>query len=282
MKTYITAAIFIISIKVFAQIDSCLIYDIVENIKTEFDHKLFWDEINRVDQMCRGVNAIDSIDKINLLKSVMYFNKFGYPNPNLVDKMYAIESVYTNNKFPQARRFCFPIIFKGYNLGYIDEHEYRNFFIRNIYRRIKSDDCYKTDSLEAIYKLLNVNFDTNINIHHLFNLYDIEEKFLKKHHKLFGKWGGNEISSSIVIDGKKITKKVNNIRVIIFQDEFENYYFRQLNIDGSHYPQKITLVDPKKMIFNILEDGGEFLQIDKNGDLKFIDKMYYYFLPKLK
>jgi len=232
--------------------------------------------------MCRGVNANDSIDKINLLKSVMYFNKFGYPNPKIVDKIYIIQNIYSHNKFPQVITYCFPIIYNGYNLGYIDEHEYRNFFIRNIYRRIKSDDCYKTDSLEAIYKLLNVNLDTNINIHHLFKLFDTEEQFLKKHHKLFGKWGGNEISTSYVIDGKKITKKVNNIRIIIFQDEFENYYFRQLVIDGSHYPQKLNLIDSKNMIFNILEDGSEFLQIDKNGDLKYSSLLQNNYLPKLK
>jgi hypothetical protein len=67
-------------ITLFSQIDTVEISKTINALTSIEQHTAFWKEIERTDQKYRGIYTVDSIDDLNLVKSSMYFNKFGYPN----------------------------------------------------------------------------------------------------------------------------------------------------------------------------------------------------------
>ena len=270
MKKIFLLLFITLNTNLFSQIDTTKFIGEVNSIVTNADHERFWNEIYFKDQTFRGRKSNDTIDIINLIKSSLYFNKFGFPDKNIVgDKTYIISSVWGNNKFPEVNKYTFPIIFEGYKLNIIDEKEYRYLF-SSLYKRISSDNGYKEKPLDELYSLLGLNLKKKIDINTLIKIFEEESCFLYSNNKFIGKWKEKAILDSNKKNGKIKTKKNYGNSILIFQSEDGNYFFKYLLMDRSHYPQQIFQTDKSLQKFYLFHGKEDYIEILKNGDLKMV------------
>ena len=271
----ITALIFVtlITSLAFAQIDTTSIYKEVNSIKSVKDHKKFWKQVHSDDQGYRGKLANDSIDFINLIKCCVYLNKFGYPDGKILGSDSRIISyVWIHNKFPQTDLLTFPIILEGFRNKQINEDDFRNYYLRSIYKRQFTDEDYKTLQISALLKKLKPPISRPINILAVINLINREQEFLNKTHNEIGIWNGKPKFDTLYLNNKPVINDLTSSPIRLFQDLEGSYYYHRLYNDRSHYPQKIIKSKQRKNTFKLSVESSSYLEIDELGDLKLVNE----------
>lgn len=255
-------------ITLFSQIDTLKISKTINALTSIEQHTAFWKEIERTDQKYRGVHTIDSIDVLNLVKSSMYLNKFGYPKKeNIGQESSIISIVWAHSKYPKASQYTFPIIFEGYKTAQISLATFRDYYIRGIYNRFYDDKRYNILPIDTLINIVSTNKTSKINIHHLLELIEEEKMFLAQNHKLIGIWCDDATYDTLYFNNKPIVAKNGGIRLRIFQDNLQNYYYNNLVIDESHYPQMLYRSKDHKNRFYIFPDHISYLEIKDDGNL---------------
>ena len=226
--------------EVCAQIDTVQIKKEINSLKTQEDHAAYLQEIYTTDQKYRGSLTDFNIDKLNLIKSLYYFNIHGYPLRERLGRCIgAITLPYVHNSFPKVHLLSFPIIMEGYRINEIDEITFREYYLGNLYRRKFGYKQYKIDDpnnkvrnglISDLLKILNPKTKGPINVDKVLKTYANQEEQLNDIKEIIGTWGENKQGSD----------------VRIFIDSNGDYYYHKLYNDRSHYPQKLQLEGPLK------------------------------------
>jgi hypothetical protein len=268
MKKYLFVLLTLSHFTILSQVDTNKICNEINSLTSLEKHRSFWKEIKAADNKYRGINTIDSIDILNLVKSSMYFNKFGYPNKEIVGpESYIISYVWIHSKYPKASQYTFPIIVEGYRTGQIITSSFREYYSRKIYSRIKNDEGNKCLPIEPLINMLNENNTSKINIQHLLQLIEEEKMFLVQKHKLIGIWYEGVKYDTLYYNNKPVVAKHGGERLRIFQDSLQNYYYNYLYEDGSHYPQMLYKAKDHANRFYLFPDHNFYLEITDDGNL---------------
>ena len=256
-----------------AQIDTISIYKEVNSIKSVIDHKNFWKQVHSDDQGYRGKLASDSIDCLNLIKCCIYLNKFGYPDVKILGSDSRIISyVWIHNRFPQTDLLTFPIIMEGFRNKQINEDDFRNYYLRSIYKRQFTDEDYKTLQISTLLKKLKPPISKPINILAVTNLINKEQEFLNETHNELGVWYSKPKYDTLYLNNNTVIKDLTSSPIRLFQDLDGLYYYHKLHIDKSHYPQKLVKSKQMKNTFKLFEEQSSYIEIDESGDLKLVNE----------
>ncbi len=255
-----------------SQVDTLSIANELSSFKTPKDHNQFWKTIYRQDQHFRGDQTVDSIDLRNIVKASMYFNKYGYPTIEKAGKESSIINyVWIHNGTPKIDELTFDIILTGYLKRRISEDDFRNYYIRKIYKREFNDRGFRNDSIKNLLEKLNLESSERIKIEELLIEYQKSQNFLLKELNEYGLWIGESTFDTLYLNGNPIINEIKSDSIRIAKDKMNNYYIQFLYEDGSHYPQRLIKI--KNKTFKIFEDSESHFQILSNGDLRVIDNL---------
>ena len=255
-----------------SQIDTTSIYKEINSIKSLLDHKKFWKQVKRDDQRFRGGLTNDSIDCLNLIKCCVYLNKFGYPDSQTLGSDSRIISyVWIHNKFPQTDLLTFPIIMEGFRNKQIDEDDFRNYYLRSIYKHQFADEDYKIIEISALLKKLKPPISRPINITAVLELIEKEQEFLNKTHSELGIWYGKPKYDTLYLNNNPVINDLTSTPIRLFQDIDGSYYYHKLHNDRSHYPQKLIKSKQRKNTFKLFKEQSSYLEIEETGDLKLVN-----------
>jgi hypothetical protein len=252
----------------FGQVDVIKIDTEIASLQSIEDHQSFWKSIYEIDQTYRGEDTVDSLDILNLLKISSYFNRFGFPDPNIMgSESRIISTIWIHNKYPQVDLYTFRIILAGHKKGLINEFDLRDYHLKSMYKRVFPDDGNKTRPLSEIFKCLSIDLSPKIDLDSLLSIYRQQENFLKEEKNIIGTWQANSSSKTYDLNGNPFHVEFQDDPIIIFQSTDQQYYFQRLYADGSHYPQKLFLNKEFSKRFYLYERGDFWFEILPTGDL---------------
>jgi hypothetical protein len=241
-------------------------------MKSIADHKKFWKQIYADDQEYRGKLSNDSIDCLNLIKCCIYLNKFGYPERDILGKESQIISyVWIHNKYPETDFLTFPIIMEGFRTKQIEEENFKNYYLRSIYKNKYYDHNYKEKSITELLKKLKLRISKPIDINEVIKTFQKEQQFLKQSHIEIGIWNGQTKYDTLYLNDKPIINDVTNSPIRIFKSS-NDYYYHRLYEDKSHYPQMLIEIPNKNYMYKLDENDKSYLQIEEDGSLKFVNE----------
>lgn len=270
VRLIVFLGLFIFPLIVNSQIDTLSISKKLESFNSSEDHQLFWKFISEQDQKYRGISTVDSIDLLNLVKSCMYFNKYGYPDKKVAgNKSSIISIVWIHNSMPQVDKLSFPIIFQGYLEGNISDEALRTYYLRSMYSRSFDDKGNEEKSLKLLIEQLNLKIGKRVNVSELLLAYQKDQEFLNADHKEVGFWITPNTYDTLYLDGKPILNEIENDPIRIFKDDLGNYYLHKLYSDGSFYPRQVFRSNNE---FRYFKDSESSFASIVNGDLLFVDR----------
>lgn len=254
----------------FSQIDTTDINTKVNRLKTLEDHKAYLSEIYESDQSHRGKNTDDALDKLNLIKSCIYFNRFGHPSKEKIGRPAgALRIVWIHIKYPQVDKYTFPMIMEGYKAKEITEEDFREYYFNSIYSNEFSDKDHHTKPIGELLKKLKPNIKRPINISRVLELFKEEENFLKEKRNIIGMWQRETKYDTLPFNNDVIVNEIIYDPVQLFRDTNSDTYFYNLYSDGSGYPEKLTpSTKSKNRYYKYSEASGIYLEVMGDGTLK--------------
>ncbi len=84
-------------------------------LRTEAQVTRYWRKIRKVDQAHRGLNTIDSLDNLNLKKTILMIRHHGFPKGNMTPNL-----VLTHQRSAYVREHYFPIFHEAYKAAEAD------------------------------------------------------------------------------------------------------------------------------------------------------------------
>jgi len=255
-----------------SQIDTLAISTQLNSFKTSKDHKQFWKTINRHDQSYRGRESVDSNDLRNIVKSSMYYNKFGYPTIETAGKESSIINyVWIHNSIPKIDELTFSIILKGYLDRSISEDDFRNYYVRSFYSRKFYGEGYKTESIKNILNKLELELLVKIDIDQILLEFNEGKSFLEDEHEEYGLWTTEITYDTLYYNEQPIINEIVPDPIRIFIDSKGEYYLQYLYEDQSYYPRKIIYSNSNT--FKLFNESKSYYKVISNGDLEFINEM---------
>ncbi len=234
-----------------AQVDTTKLKLRVSQLQSTEDHMDFWQNLYDKDQTYRNVKTSKINDLENLISASIYLNKFGYPSENIkAGKI--LPFIWIHNSYPYVKQVSFPLILAGYKNKQISETDLRTYYIRNMYWRKFFNEQNRTKDLNVLFAELNLNTKDKIDIRDIIMAYNESEDFLNQNFVTIGHWNNPKGGTTV-----KILKSENG-----------EYYYHNLYIDGSYYPQKIIPDEhyPNNLFRNYYNPDLYF-GIQLNGDL---------------
>ena len=269
---------------IYAQIDTSLIATQLARLTTSKDHKLFWQNIYEIDQSHRGKSTVDSLDKLNMIKATMYFNKYGYPDRTTVGSYHrTAQLVWKHTRFPNVKKYTFPLVWTAFVKKYIRIDELRFFYLAPIYNRSYADEGYKKNSIYSILEKLNPKLNGPILIDCLLTIYDKEESLINQKMYTVGCWETDKSIQEMDEVSQRPFSPYFTAPIEIWQARDKRYFMQRLNVDFSHYPQALALKDSNTFRYADVEGSQTLFKILPSGDLEIrIAKQRIVFQPTVK
>lgn len=274
MKIVCTILGLIFSNLAFAQIDTILLKQRVNQINTERKHLDFWEYIFERDQNMFQSNKLEEMNIENLVLVSYYLNKFGYPDMELPgSKAKIINMVWVHNKYAEIKKQTYPIILQGYLKEEISEFNLRDYFLRILYQEYFDDHGHMTKPLNQILKELEPNVTRYIDVNSFIQYYLEKENYFKQNKSVLGTWKSEDIIYSATLNEKPYTKEIPGNTVTIFKMPDRKYYFQPLVSGQSIEPDELLSIDSLNTTFRIArKQSQKTYQIAINGDLLFRDE----------
>lgn len=160
-----------------AQIDTLTIKDEIDELTTLEGHRQYLQGIIDIDQKYRGSQTVESLDKLNLIKAICYFNRHGYPSGKTLGKYNGgVTLPFIHNSLPGVELLSFSIIMEGFRNGEIDELTFREGYLRPFYHRKYGYKPFERDgpnnpnnivrngSLQSLLQDLNLGIEKTISL----------------------------------------------------------------------------------------------------------------------
>lgn len=254
--------------------DTTTLKAIIEKLRTPSDHKALWDDLYQIDQTLarRGGNH-DSIFERNLILTCFYINKFGFPDLKKCGENGHIASyIWVHTKYLDIEKYTFPIILKGYNLGFIEHNDFLNYFISGMYNQeFDIDENYQNTKLDVLYSKLHLNLSDKIDLNKLVLMLNEFHAFEKRYRYNLGIWQIFTPKDTLRYNEFVIPSGGAGEKCQMFKHENGNIYFGLL--DSSQEYKEIEFLNINKTKFKIKNYHGiEYYEILANGDITWFRK----------
>lgn len=151
------------------------------------------------------------------------------------------------------------MILDGYLKRKISEKEFRNYYLRSIYKRRFEDKRYQTKSIPQVLIDLGLEYSNKINISALIAEYN-DAKAFREELQPIGLWTSNTHFDTLYFNG-------NPIRMS--QDQIGAYYIEYLYEDGSCFSR--ILHRSSDNTFTFFPKSKSYFKILSNGDLEIVN-----------
>lgn len=222
-------------------IDTAGIAAKISGLRTTEDHRRFWEEIWYADQDLRLRDDIETLDEYNLVAVCYYLNRYGYPDPAFAGKASSImRKVWIHNRSTAVDKHTFPLILGAFRHGIINEHDLRNYYLRDIYQRHFDDRGYLEQPLAEIFDTLDLNVSGHIRVDSLVALLNVHHRMKTLSRNVIGTWKHPDIIRSYPLNGDTITSCISGKVIEIYLTETGGYYYDEPRSDHSFDPQKLS------------------------------------------
>jgi hypothetical protein len=274
MKLILCMVLILLVKTVHSQPDTLALKKQVENIYTEKNHQDFWEFIYDRDQNMFQSDRIEAINLENLILVSYYFNKFGYPDFNVLgDKSKIINLVWVHNKYYEIKKITYPIILQGYLKKGITEFNLREYYLRILYKRYFDDHGNMTKPLSQIYKELAPNLSSQIDVREILKIYSSNEKYFSQEKKITGMWKSEDLVYNGFLKGDLYSHSISGGRVTIYKMPDGKYFFESLYPWQSVDPEELKPANDSNTVFQFANAQSlKYYQITKDGDLVYKDE----------
>jgi len=274
MKVLIVIVFFSFLTPGFSQFDTMALKQQVNNIRTEKRHTDFWDFIYERDQNMFQSNKLEQMNMENLILVSYYFNKFGYPDIDILgDKAKIINMVWLHNKYSEVQKMTYPFILHGYLEKQISEYNLRDYFLRILYQSYFDDHGHMQKPLSQIYKELEPNLSSQIDVQSFVKYYMEKEKYFNQDKEILGTWQSSDVMYNGALNGSPYSHAIQGNKVTIYKMPDGKYFFEQL-VDGqSIEPKELELIEGATRSFRFLTiQSLKYYQVTDEDDLLFMDE----------
>jgi len=247
---FIFFIVFLLSSNIDTQVDTIQLKLVVSKIHTQEDHNKFWQDLYDRDQSFRGDKTSTINDLENIISATYYLNRFGYPSEDIKPSS-ILPYVWIHASYPKVYQVTFPIILAGYKSHQISEKAIRTYYLRNKHWRKYFNEENRTKELSVLFADLDLNVEENIDVQDILTAYNESEVFLKQNFEVIGHWRSNK----------------RNTTYKILKSEDGEYYFDEIYIDGSYYPEKVIQDEKYPNLFRNFYKPEFYYGIQPNGDL---------------
>lgn len=247
---FLSFKVIFLNSSIHAQVDTTQLKLAVYQIQSIEDHNEFWQNLYERDQTFRNVKTSKINDLENLISATYYLNRFGYPSEDIKAGR-AMPLIWIHASYPKVEQVTFPIILAGFKDGQISEKDIRTYYVRNMHWKKYFNEENRTKALNILFADLNLNVDNRICISDILSAYNESEKFLNQNFETIGHW-----------DNPK-----GDTTVKILKSEDGAYYYHNLYVDGSYYPEKVIKDKKYPNLYRNYFQHEFYFGVQPNGDL---------------